>query len=135
MIFLPSLAKADSHQGLTSEEFKMDPLLTGNEVAKILNVSRSQVFILMQRGEIPTIYIGNKNVRVSIQDLEQYIEKNRNKRNKSQQSYNPAAPLTGRPNFNDIFQSNKSQQGFKPAARSTDRPNFNDMFKRKNHVP
>lgn len=55
----------------------MQTLLTGNDVAKILNVSRSQAFTLMQRGDIPTIRIGRKNVRVRVEDLEWYIEENR----------------------------------------------------------
>ena len=35
-----------------------DTLLKGDQVARILNVSRSYAFLLMQRDEIPTVRIG-----------------------------------------------------------------------------
>lgn len=52
-----------------------DILLTGNDVARILNVSRSFAYILMRRGEIPTVRIG-RSVRVRPGDLERFIEAN-----------------------------------------------------------
>ena len=51
-------------------------LLTAEEVAEILNVSRSKAYKMMRLKEIPTITIG-KNVRVSNDDLETYISSNR----------------------------------------------------------
>jgi excisionase family DNA binding protein len=51
-------------------------LLRGEEVAKELNISRSQAFTLMKSGRIPTIRIG-KLVRVKVEDLEQFVEANR----------------------------------------------------------
>ena len=51
-------------------------LLRGDEVAEILSISRSQAFSLMRRGEIRTIRFG-RLVRVRIEDLEDFIEKNR----------------------------------------------------------
>lgn len=51
-------------------------LLTATEVANILGVSRSKAYHMMRQREIPTITIG-KNVRVSNEDLEEYIRKNR----------------------------------------------------------
>ncbi len=51
-------------------------LLKGGEVAALLNISRTQAFILMQRGDIPTIRFG-KIVRVRVEDLEQFIEDKR----------------------------------------------------------
>lgn len=51
-------------------------LLNGNEVAALLNISRSQAFTLMQRGDIATVRFG-RNVRVCVEDLEQFIEDNR----------------------------------------------------------
>ena len=47
-------------------------LLKGAEVAKILQVSKAHAYVLMKRGEIPTIRIG-KIVRVKLEDLERYI--------------------------------------------------------------
>ena len=49
-------------------------LLTSEEVARILHVSRSFAYLLMKRGDIPTVRIGTA-VRVRPQDLEQYISK------------------------------------------------------------
>ena len=49
-------------------------LLKSEEVAHILHVSRSFAYLLMKRGDIPTVRIGTA-VRVRPQDLEQYITK------------------------------------------------------------
>ncbi len=51
-----------------------DQLLKSEEVARILHVSRSFAYLLMKRGDIPTVRIGTA-VRVRPQDLEQYIQK------------------------------------------------------------
>jgi excisionase family DNA binding protein len=51
----------------------MEPrLLKTDEVADILQVSRSFAYQLMQRGEIPSVRIGNA-VRVRPEDLQNYI--------------------------------------------------------------
>lgn len=47
-------------------------LLKSEEVAEILQVSRAHAYMLMKRGEIPTVRIG-KVVRVRREDLERYI--------------------------------------------------------------
>jgi excisionase family DNA binding protein len=47
-------------------------LLKAEEVAKLLNISRSFAYLLMHTGQIPTIRFG----RVRPQDLDDYIEKN-----------------------------------------------------------
>ncbi len=52
---------------------KIDKLLKGNEVARLLNISRSRAYILMQNGIIPTVRIG-KSRRVRPQDLNAFIE-------------------------------------------------------------
>jgi len=51
-------------------------LMTADEIANVLGISRSKAYRLMRLKEIPTITIG-KNVRVSKVDLESYISKNR----------------------------------------------------------
>ena len=48
-------------------------LLKSDEVAEILQVSKAHAYVLMKRGEIPTVRIG-KIVRVRLEDLERYIE-------------------------------------------------------------
>ncbi|MBM3125556.1 MAG: helix-turn-helix domain-containing protein [Chloroflexi bacterium] len=50
-----------------------DQLLKSEEVARILHVSRSFAYLLMKRGDIPTVRIGSA-VRVRPEDLERYIE-------------------------------------------------------------
>ena len=53
----------------------VDILLKGDDVAKILNISRSFAFQLMRHGEIPTVRMG-RSVRVRKADLDQYIREN-----------------------------------------------------------
>jgi len=52
-----------------------DQLLKAIEVAKILNISRSLAYRLMQQGKIRTIRIGSAR-RVRLKDLQTYIEEN-----------------------------------------------------------
>lgn len=56
---------------------KGERLLKGDEVARILNISRSQAYKLMQQGEIPTVRIG-RSVRVRYESLWKFIEENTN---------------------------------------------------------
>ena len=51
-------------------------LLKGNDVARMLNISRAFAYQLMRHGEIPTVRIGNA-VRVRKEDLLAYIDHNR----------------------------------------------------------
>ena len=53
-----------------------EKLLTAEEVAAILGISRSKAYQMMRFKEIPTITLG-KNVRVSQKDLKEYILENR----------------------------------------------------------
>ena len=53
----------------------VDILLTGDDVAKILNISRSFAFQLMRQGGIPTVKLG-RSVRVRKADLDQFISEN-----------------------------------------------------------
>ena len=58
-----------------------EKLLTADEVASILNISRSKAHNLMREREIPTITIG-KSVRVSREDLEKFLASNRSSNGK-----------------------------------------------------
>ncbi len=51
----------------------VEKLLKGSDVARLLNISRSRAYILMQTGVIPTVRIG-KSRRVRPQDLNAFIE-------------------------------------------------------------
>ncbi len=48
------------------------PLLTSDEVAEILKVSRTSVYLMMKRGDFPIVRIG-RVIRVRPEDLERYI--------------------------------------------------------------
>lgn len=48
-------------------------MLKGDDVCKLLNVSRAQVYNLMRKGIIPAVRIGN-NLRVKEEDLLAYLE-------------------------------------------------------------
>jgi excisionase family DNA binding protein len=50
-------------------------LLTGEEIAKILHVSRAYAYQLMRQRMIPTVKIG-RSVRVRQEDLERFISTN-----------------------------------------------------------
>jgi excisionase family DNA binding protein len=50
----------------------IEPLLRSEDIAHILNISRSLAYQLVQRGEIPSVRIG-KSVRIRPQDLEKFI--------------------------------------------------------------
>jgi putative molybdopterin biosynthesis protein len=50
-------------------------LLKSDEVAELLHISRSMAYLLMKRGDIPTVRIGS-SVRVRPEDIDQYIKNN-----------------------------------------------------------
>lgn len=54
------------------ELYPVITLLKGDDVAKILNISRSFAYKLMHEGEIPTIRMG-RSIRVHPKDLDDYI--------------------------------------------------------------
>ena len=58
-----------------SEIKQLEVLLKADDVARVLNISRSFAFQLMQRGDIRTVKIG-RSVRVRPADLENFIVSN-----------------------------------------------------------
>ena len=60
--------------------YKDNRLLKASEVARILNISRSLAYSLIQTGKIPHIRI-NQSVRVRQDDLNKFIEGNRTDEN------------------------------------------------------
>ena len=52
--------------------YELVVLLKGDDVARILNISRSMAYQLIQRGEIPSVRLG-RAVRVHPKALEQFI--------------------------------------------------------------
>ena len=63
-------------------------LLKSEEVARKLHVSRSFAYLLMKRGDIPTVRIGTA-VRVRPEDLQQYISE---KASQNGMAINPIKP-------------------------------------------
>ena len=53
----------------------IEKLLKGSEVARLLNVSRSFAYLLLQSGDIPTVRLG-RSVRVRPSDLVDFISQN-----------------------------------------------------------
>lgn len=53
----------------------IEKLLKASEVARILNISRSFAYLLMQSGNIPVVRVGH-SVRVRPSDLRNYISEN-----------------------------------------------------------
>jgi excisionase family DNA binding protein len=51
---------------------RLEPLLRGNEVARLLNISRSKAYTMIQSGEIASIRLGG-SVRVRPSDLQLFI--------------------------------------------------------------
>ena len=62
-------------KGLQDYFLQINTLLNAKDVAKIVKISRSMTYDLMQRGEIPTVRVG-KCRRVRPEDLVKYIESN-----------------------------------------------------------
>jgi len=52
-------------------------LLRAQDVAFILNISRSYAYLLMQTGQLPTVRIG-RSLRARIEDVETFIQANCN---------------------------------------------------------
>ena len=59
---------------MNDQQNSSNRLLKADEVANILNISRSLTYRLLQEGKIPTIKI-NKTIRVEPNDLNIYIQK------------------------------------------------------------
>ncbi len=72
----PNTVKRVDDQGFVSDQIQSvsNRLLKANEVAETLQVSRSQVYKMIQLGEIPTVRVGTA-VRVRPSDLEEFIKK------------------------------------------------------------
>ena len=60
-------------ENLSIEEKTLPRLLNAQEVAAALNMGLSTVYMLVERGELPSIRIG-RSVRIRPEDLEKFIE-------------------------------------------------------------
>jgi excisionase family DNA binding protein len=57
----------------------LEPLLTINEVAAVLSISRDKVYVLMRSGALQPIRVGH-HARFDPQDVRDYIEHQREER-------------------------------------------------------
>jgi excisionase family DNA binding protein len=60
-------------ENLSIEEKTLSRLLNAQDVAAALNMGLSTVYLLVERGELPSIRIG-RSVRIRLEDLEKFIE-------------------------------------------------------------
>ena len=68
------LASLTSAPVVTTDQ---DALLTADQVAKKLGVKRGRVYELLRSGDIPPVKIGQRQVRVSRRDLNEYVQRSR----------------------------------------------------------
>ena len=66
----------ENNQQIGQSENLPQPLLTVAQVAHQLHISKSHCYLLLQKGFIPNIRLG-KSRRVLLQDLQDYISRNR----------------------------------------------------------
>ena len=55
---------------------KRDELLTVEEAADWLTISKPTLWRIIRRGDIPVVRIARRSLRIKMTDLENYIEKN-----------------------------------------------------------
>ena len=58
------------------KNMKKDELLTVQEGADWLAISKPTIWRMIRRGEIPVVRIARRTIRLKLTDLENYIEKN-----------------------------------------------------------
>ncbi len=63
---------------METQSLEEHQLLKAADIARILNISKSFAYQLMNRNEIKTVHIGNAR-RVRIGDLENFIKQNINR--------------------------------------------------------
>jgi excisionase family DNA binding protein len=61
---------------LTTPQDVLSPLLSINEVAELLGISRPTVYALIRRGELVPIRVGERS-RFEPADIRAYLERNR----------------------------------------------------------
>jgi excisionase family DNA binding protein len=60
-------------ENLQIEEKTPSRLLNAQDIAEVLSIGLSTVYLLLERGDLPCIRIG-RSVRVRPEDLEEFIE-------------------------------------------------------------
>jgi excisionase family DNA binding protein len=73
----PPIRNANSRLGDQRRWSPDEGLLTASEVARLLHISRSQVYILMGRGDLPGLKVGRAR-RFRREDLRRYLSRQPN---------------------------------------------------------
>lgn len=53
-----------------------EELLTAEEAADWLTISKATIWRMVRRGEIPVVRISGRTIRIKLTDLESYIDRN-----------------------------------------------------------
>ena len=61
--------------GEMEKVMKREELLTVEEAAEWLTISKPTLWRMLRRGEIPVVKIAKRTVRIKLSDIEGYIEK------------------------------------------------------------
>jgi len=61
---------------MTEPELLADPLLDANEAAKLLHVPRSTLYELVRSRGLPHVRIGDRGLRFTRSDLEDWVTQN-----------------------------------------------------------
>jgi putative molybdopterin biosynthesis protein len=77
-------------QSLTSADDVLAPLLSINEVAQLLGISRPTVYALIRRGELIAIRVGER-LRFDPADVRGYLERNREPNQEMREAGFPAS--------------------------------------------
>ena len=74
LMIIVSEKRVQSKFGNLPNPFGSKKLLNASDVSKVLNISESAAYKLMQDGEIPSVHM-RRIVRVRLEDLEEYIRR------------------------------------------------------------
>jgi excisionase family DNA binding protein len=69
----PPAQRAGSKAADIAPSALVERLLNAEEVARILHVSRSTIYVLIQRGDLPAVHIGSL-LRFLRRDIQHYIQ-------------------------------------------------------------
>ena len=59
-----------------TKKMKKDELVTAEEAAEWLAISKATLWRMIRRGEIPVVRIAQRSIRLKVTDLENYIARN-----------------------------------------------------------
>jgi excisionase family DNA binding protein len=87
-------------QNLAQVADALSPLLSINEVAELLGISRPTVYALIRRGDLAPIRVGER-LRFEQADVRSYLERNREVPQEMREAGFPASSLSPTTNVDD----------------------------------